>query len=60
MKRLISAKGSSCAACSLVFVLLLTGCASRSASPFAGLSHEQARAVAQQLALRRDQQCNAY
>jgi predicted patatin/cPLA2 family phospholipase len=49
-----------CSAWSIALIaLLLAGCCTRPRSPFVGLSPQESRALAQQLALRRDQELQA-
>ena len=60
MKHSSQTRASLFRAWSVLFaVLLLVGCRTRRSSPFTGLSPQQSRALAQQLALRRDQELQA-
>src|SRR5882672_4404285 len=60
MKQARQTRASLYRACPVILgVLLLAGCFTRRSSPFTGLSPQQSRALAQQLALQRDQELQA-
>src|SRR5258705_9206027 len=60
MKQSIQTRASLFRACSVILaVLIFAGCSTRPNSPFAGLSPQRSRALAQQLALQRDQELQA-